>query len=99
MFDKTKYKTCTLRHVVDQHKIVTLLQQLSEVVQHVNICIIIPKTDFTVKISVLTCTIELQGTVDRIDWTVIDRGPWKHWNCCKCIKWQTHFINYLYTQK
>ena len=29
--DKTKYKTCTPRHVVDQRKIVTLLQQLPEV--------------------------------------------------------------------
>ena len=99
MFDKTKYKTCTLTHVVSQCKIVTLLQQLPEVVQHVNVCIIIPKTDLTVKIPVLTCTIELQGTVDRIDWTVIDSGPWKHWNRCKCIKSQTHFISYLYTQK
>ena len=45
-----------------------------------------PGIDLAIKIPVLTCTIELQGTVDRIDWTVILSGPWKHWNSCKKYK-------------
>ena len=45
-----------------------------------------PGIDLAIKIPELTCTIELQGTVDRIDWTVILSGPWKHWNSCKKYK-------------